>query len=115
MRTGTKRGPIYACEPPSRARPSLFLLPFAHFGIAFIVRAMSTSTDAAKAADALKAQASEAVRKVGETLNDQANVLRDTAASARYNTQDFIENNPWQSVAIAGAVGFLIGIVIARR
>jgi ElaB/YqjD/DUF883 family membrane-anchored ribosome-binding protein len=76
---------------------------------------MSTTTDPAHAADALKAQASEAVRKVSETLNDQANVLRDTAASARYNTQDFIENNPWQSVAIAASVGFLLGLIVARR
>jgi ElaB/YqjD/DUF883 family membrane-anchored ribosome-binding protein len=76
---------------------------------------MSTSTDSAKSADVLKAQASEAVRKVSQTLNEQANVLRDTTASARYNTQDFIENNPWQSVAIAAGIGFLVGIIIARR
>jgi ElaB/YqjD/DUF883 family membrane-anchored ribosome-binding protein len=76
---------------------------------------MSTSTDTANPADALKAQASEAVRKVSETLNDQANVLRDTAQGVRYNTQDFIENNPWQSVIIAGTVGLLVGIIIARR
>ena len=76
---------------------------------------MSTSTDSSHPADALKAQASEAVRKVSETLNDQANVLRDTTATARYNTQEFIENNPWQSVAIAASVGVLIGIIIARR
>jgi ElaB/YqjD/DUF883 family membrane-anchored ribosome-binding protein len=76
---------------------------------------MSTSTDPAHAADVLKTQASEAVRKVSETLNDQANILRDTATAARYNTQDFIENNPWQSVAIAGGIGFLLGVIIARR
>lgn len=76
---------------------------------------MSTSTDPAHTSEALKAQASEAVRKVSETLNDQANILRDTATAARYNTQDFIENNPWQSVAIAGGIGFLLGVIIARR
>ena len=76
---------------------------------------MSTSTDSANPADVLKVQASEAVRKVSETINDQANVLRDTAAGVRYNTQDFIENNPWQSVAIAAGIGFLVGVVIARR
>ena len=76
---------------------------------------MSTSPIPADPVDEIKAQASEAVRKVSESLNDQANVLRDTAASARYNTQDFIENNPWQSVAIAAAVGLLLGIIIARR
>ena len=89
---------------------------FADLRIASIVSRMSTSTDTtANPADAIKAQASEAVRKVSETINDQANVLRDTAQSARYNTQDFIENNPWQSVAIAAGVGLLIGIIIARR
>ena len=76
---------------------------------------MSTTTDPAQTADALKAQASEAVRKVSDTLNEQANVLRDTAASARYNTQDFIENNPWQSVAIAAGIGFLLGVILVRR
>jgi ElaB/YqjD/DUF883 family membrane-anchored ribosome-binding protein len=76
---------------------------------------MSTSTGSTHSTDVLKAQASEAVRKVSETLNDQANVLRDTATSARYNTQDFIENNPWQAVAIAAGVGFLLGVIVARR
>jgi ElaB/YqjD/DUF883 family membrane-anchored ribosome-binding protein len=76
---------------------------------------MSTSTDPAHPAEALKAQASEAVRKVSETLNDQANILRDTAASARYNTQEFIEHNPWEAVAIAAGIGFLVGVIVARR
>ncbi|MCE0483397.1 MAG: hypothetical protein LV479_04060 [Methylacidiphilales bacterium] len=63
----------------------------------------------------LKAHATEAVRKVGDRLNDQANYLRDSAATARYNTQEFIENNPWQAVAMAAAFGFLIGVIVARR
>ena len=76
---------------------------------------MSTSPVPADPVDELKAQASEAVRLVGETITEQTNVLRDTATSARYNTQDFIENNPWQSVAIAAGIGFLLGVIIARR
>ena len=76
---------------------------------------MSTNTESSNPADVLKAQASEAVRKVSETINDQANVLRDTAANARYNTQDFIENNPWEAVAIAAGIGFLLGVIVARR
>jgi ElaB/YqjD/DUF883 family membrane-anchored ribosome-binding protein len=63
----------------------------------------------------LKIQASEAVRKVGDQINEQANVLRDATATARYNTQEFIENNPWQSVAMAAAFGLLLGIIIGRR
>ncbi len=75
---------------------------------------MSHSTES-DPAEALKAQASEAIHLVSETLNDQVNVLRDTTATARYNTQEFIENNPWESVAIAAGVGLLIGIIIGRR
>jgi ElaB/YqjD/DUF883 family membrane-anchored ribosome-binding protein len=76
---------------------------------------MSTETGSPNTAEALKAQASEAVRKVSETLNEQTNVLRDAATTARYNTQDFIENNPWQAVALAAGIGFLLGVVLARR
>jgi ElaB/YqjD/DUF883 family membrane-anchored ribosome-binding protein len=63
----------------------------------------------------LKAQASETVRKVTGQLNAQANVLRDVTADVRYNTQEFIENNPWQSVIMATAFGFLLGLVFSRR
>jgi ElaB/YqjD/DUF883 family membrane-anchored ribosome-binding protein len=76
---------------------------------------MSTHTESNNPADVLKAQASDAVRKVSDTLTDQANVLRDTASNARYNTQDFIENNPWEAVAIAAGIGLLVGIIVARR
>jgi ElaB/YqjD/DUF883 family membrane-anchored ribosome-binding protein len=76
---------------------------------------MSTSNDQPQPAVDLGAQAREAVRKVGSHLNEQANAIRDVTASARYNTQDFIQNNPWQSVALAAGVGFLIGLIVARR
>ncbi len=75
---------------------------------------MSTSNNVPQV-DALKAQASETVRKVGDQINEQANVLRDATATVRYNTQEFIENNPWQSVAMAAAFGFLLGLIVTRR
>jgi ElaB/YqjD/DUF883 family membrane-anchored ribosome-binding protein len=76
---------------------------------------MSTNSETTNPAEVLKTQASEAVRAVSETINEQANILSDTVTDARYNTQEFIENNPWQSVAIAAGVGFLLGIILARR
>jgi ElaB/YqjD/DUF883 family membrane-anchored ribosome-binding protein len=76
---------------------------------------MITSNDTSPRVDDLKTQARETVRKVSDQLNEQANYLRDATATARYNTEDFIQNNPWQSVAIAAGIGFLLGVVIARR
>jgi len=65
--------------------------------------------------DDLKTQASETVRKVSDQINEQANTLRDVTATVRYNTQEFIENNPWQSVAMAATLGFLVGLIVTRR
>ena len=76
---------------------------------------MSTSHDLTPRLEDFKTQASEVARKVGHQLNDQANSLRDVTATARYNTQEFIENNPWQSVAMAAALGFLVGVIVTRR
>jgi len=76
---------------------------------------MSISHNLNPLAEDLKVQAKETVRVVGHQINEQANHLRDATAAIRYNTQDFIENNPWQSVAIAAGIGFLLGVVFTRR
>jgi ElaB/YqjD/DUF883 family membrane-anchored ribosome-binding protein len=76
---------------------------------------MSTSNAHPAPVDDLKSQASQVAKKVSDQINDQANSLRDVTAEARYATQEFIENNPWQSVAMAAGLGLLVGIIIARR
>ncbi|HEY0258142.1 MAG TPA: hypothetical protein VGC39_11910 [Candidatus Methylacidiphilales bacterium] len=76
---------------------------------------MSTSNDLSPRLGDVKTQAKETIRKVGDQLSEQANYLRDATATARYNTEDFIQNNPWQSVAIAAGIGLLVGIIVARR
>ncbi len=76
---------------------------------------MSTSNDLIPPIDDLKSQASQVARKVSDQLNEQANSLRDVTATARYNTQEFIENNPWQSVIMAAGIGFLLGIIVTTR
>ena len=77
---------------------------------------MSTRNDPLPSpVEELKVQASETVRKVSDQITEQANTLRDVSATVRYNTQEFIENNPWQSVAMAAAAGFLLGALFTRR
>ena len=63
----------------------------------------------------LAATAKETARKVGDHLTEQANHLRDSAVDARYNAENFIQTNPWPAVAIAAGVGFLVGVIAARR
>jgi ElaB/YqjD/DUF883 family membrane-anchored ribosome-binding protein len=35
-------------------------------------------------------------------------------AAARY-TDDYVHDNPWRSIGVAAAVGFLVGLMINRR
>ncbi len=63
----------------------------------------------------LAATAKETARKVGDHLSEQANHLRDSAADARYNAENFIQTNPWPAVGIAAGIGFLVGVIVARR
>ncbi len=76
---------------------------------------MTFPNELPQTADELKSQAKEVARKVGDQLSEHANYLRDTAADARYNAEDFIRNNPWPSVAVAAGLGFLFGVIIARK
>ena len=76
---------------------------------------MSTMDDLTAHSDDLKSHAKDALHKAADQLAEQAYHLRDLAADARYNSEDFIQTNPWQAVFIAGGIGFLIGFLVARR
>ena len=65
-------------------------------------------------ADDLKAHASGAVHAFGEHVSEQFDYLQDRADIARHDTQVFIETNPWESVAVALGVGFVLGVAVSR-
>ena len=60
-------------------------------------------------------QARDVVAKVSDRLNDNVNLLRDSATTVRYHSEDFIQNNPWPAIAIAAGCGFFLGVLVARR
>ncbi|MES2354876.1 MAG: DUF883 family protein [Pseudomonadota bacterium] len=65
----------------------------------------------ATARDALQSNLEHAKARLAETralVNDQT--YRATTA-----TQEYIIKNPWRAVAIAGSVGFSIGLLMRRR
>jgi ElaB/YqjD/DUF883 family membrane-anchored ribosome-binding protein len=39
----------------------------------------------------------------------------DGAKAAARVTDDYVHDNPWQAIGVAAAVGFLAGLLIARR
>ncbi|GAB0079966.1 hypothetical protein TOC8171_53790 [Pseudomonas syringae] len=50
-----------------------------------------------------------------ETLKTTEDSLRERGEAAVVATEDYVQNNPWQSVGIAAGVGFLIGLLATRR
>jgi ElaB/YqjD/DUF883 family membrane-anchored ribosome-binding protein len=76
--------------------------------------AMSENNPSAQADD-LKVHAKEALLRAGDRLSEQASHFRDFATDARYQSEDFIQTKPWIAVGIAAGVGFMAGILVARR
>jgi ElaB/YqjD/DUF883 family membrane-anchored ribosome-binding protein len=66
-------------------------------------------------ADELKSQTNDVLQKASDQLTEQASHLQDLASDARYHTEDFIQTNPWIAVSVAAGVGFIFGILVARR
>lgn len=77
----------------------------------------------------LKATAGEAGDRAGEVRHRAENTLRqarqrledledDTLARAKRAAGDadrYIRDNPWQSIAVAAGVAFLLGVLVSRR
>lgn len=47
-----------------------------------------------------------------QDLQDEALERAKAAAGA---TDDYVRDNPWQSIGVAAAAGFLVGVLISRR
>ncbi|MFA7388338.1 MAG: DUF883 family protein [Thiohalobacteraceae bacterium] len=65
--------------------------------------------------EAVRARAEQNLRKARARLDElQGDVMERTKAAAKA-TDQLVHENPWQSVALATAVGFLVGIMTGRR
>jgi ElaB/YqjD/DUF883 family membrane-anchored ribosome-binding protein len=58
-------------------------------------------------------QASLAVYK--DKLVDAEEAMMERTKEAARATDEYVHDHPWQAVGVAGAVGFLLGMLIARR
>jgi ElaB/YqjD/DUF883 family membrane-anchored ribosome-binding protein len=78
-----------------------------------LVKAMASATGekATELGDRLRVK----LRSAKEKLGDVQEVVADRAKAAARATDDFVHDNPWKSVGIAAAAGFLIGLLVNRR
>ena len=57
----------------------------------------------------------EARRKLSEMEGDLVEQVNTTAKAAARTTDQLVHDNPWQSVALAAAVGLMLGMLTGRR
>jgi ElaB/YqjD/DUF883 family membrane-anchored ribosome-binding protein len=64
---------------------------------------------------AARARAEESLRGAKARLKDAGEDLADQTRKAVGAADDYVRDNPWQSIAVAAGVGFLVGILVSRR
>ncbi len=55
------------------------------------------------------------IRRTREALYDAQDALIQRGRRAARATDDYVHDNPWQAISIAGVAGLLLGMLISRR
>jgi ElaB/YqjD/DUF883 family membrane-anchored ribosome-binding protein len=63
----------------------------------------------------VRARISEKLADLKGKLEEAQGALVDRSKQAARAADDYVHDNPWQAMAVAGGVGLLIGLLIARR
>ncbi|MBJ7264730.1 MAG: DUF883 family protein [Burkholderiaceae bacterium] len=63
----------------------------------------------------LRDRAATSIRRTREALHDAQDVVYEKSRRAVRATDDYVHDNPWQAIAVAGMTGLLLGVLIGRR
>lgn len=64
---------------------------------------------------AVRARAEENLREARRRLSEMEGTLIERTRAAAKATDELVHENPWKSVAVGTAVGFLLGMLSSRR
>ncbi|ARP93982.1 DUF883 family protein [Bordetella genomosp. 13] len=67
-----------------------------------------------KAAE-LRDRAMTSLKRTREALYDAQDAVMERGRRAARATDDYVHDNPWQAITIAGVTGLLLGLLISRR
>ena len=66
-------------------------------------------------ADELRESALRSLRRTRDGLYDAQDALVEKGRQAARVTDDYVHDNPWQAIGLAGVAGLLLGVLISRR
>lgn len=65
--------------------------------------------------DALRAKATESMRKVGAQINASQAALMANGKKAAVATDVYVRENPWAALGVAGGIGLVLGLLLRRH
>ena len=75
----------------------------------------ATASQAGERAAAARAQIQQSLRVVKEHLVETEAAVIERARQAAKVTDEYVHENPWQSIGISACAGVIIGMLVARR
>ncbi|MCY1506110.1 putative protein YqjD [compost metagenome] len=66
-------------------------------------------------AEALRAQVHDSLKRARETLQGAEHALLDQGKAAIAATEEYVVEHPWHALGVAAGIGFLLGLLSARR
>jgi ElaB/YqjD/DUF883 family membrane-anchored ribosome-binding protein len=75
----------------------------------------ATSTQTGEKIQEVRARAEESLRQAKQRLSSIEDEALRRAREVADATDEYVRENPWQSVGIAAGVGLLVGLLLARR
>jgi len=75
----------------------------------------ATSAQTGEKLQEVRARAEESLRKAQARLGEIEQEAVKRAREVADATEDYVRENPWQSVGIAAGIGLLVGLLLSRR
>jgi ElaB/YqjD/DUF883 family membrane-anchored ribosome-binding protein len=75
----------------------------------------ATSAQTGEKIQEVRARAEESLRQAKQRLSSLEDEALRRAREVADATDEYVRDNPWQSVGIAAGVGLLVGLLLARR
>lgn len=75
----------------------------------------ATQHQAGAGVDEVRARAEESVRAAREKLDALHGDVSKRAREAAKAADDYVRERPWSAIGVAAGVGFVIGLLVARR
>lgn len=75
----------------------------------------ATQDSAASHVREARARAAESLEQARVRLESLEHDVKARAQEAATDADRYVRENPWQSIGVAAAVGFLVGLLVSRR